>query len=108
MLVIRVLAAGVLATDVRHGREGEIIPGADVESNERKAAQLLAAIGQGQGTRAQMAVRYALSNSGVSGVVVGMAELEHLEQALAAVEMGPLPEEVLARLHVLIDTDFAG
>lgn len=107
VLVIRVLAAGVLATDVRHGREGEIIPGADIESNERKAAQLLAAIGQGQGTRAQMAVRYALSNSGVSGVVVGMAELEHLEQALAAVEMGPLSEEVLARLHVLIDADFA-
>ncbi len=107
VLVIRVLAAGVLATDVRHGREGEIIPRADVESNERKAARLLAAIGAGQGSRAQMAVRYALSNRGVSGVVVGMAELEHLEQALAAVEMGSLPADVLTRLHAIIDADFA-
>jgi aryl-alcohol dehydrogenase-like predicted oxidoreductase len=107
VLVIRVLAAGVLATDVRHGREGEIIPGADVESNERQAARLLAAIGEGQGTRAQMAVRYGLSNAGVSGVVVGMAELEHLEQALGAVDMGPLSEDMLARLHAIVDSNFA-
>ncbi len=107
VLVIRALAAGVLATDVRHGREGEIIPNADVESNERKAAQLLAAVGTGEGPRAQVAVRFALSNPGVSGVVVGMAELEHLEQALAAVERGPLPEAALARLQAVIDADFA-
>ena len=107
VLVIRALAAGVLATDVRHGREGEIIPNADVESNERKAAQLLAAVGTEQGARAQVAVRFALSNPGVSGVVVGMAELDHLEQALAAVERGPLPEAVLARLQAIIAANFA-
>ena len=106
VLVIRALAAGVLATDVRHGREGEIIPNADVESNERKAAMLMAAVGQDEGTRAQIAVRFALSNPGVSGVVVGMAELDHLVQALGAVERGPLPAAALERLRSTVAADF--
>ena len=106
VLVIRVLAAGVLATDVRHGREGEIIPGADVETNEARAAQVLQVVGEGYGTRAQVAIRYALANPGLSGVLVGIAELEHIDQALGAIEMGPLPEEVLNRVHALVDADF--
>ncbi|MGB0604361.1 MAG: aldo/keto reductase [Candidatus Latescibacterota bacterium] len=107
VLVIRALAAGVLATDVRHGREGEIIPNADVESNERKAAMLMAAIGEDEGTRAQIAVRFALSNPGVSGVVVGLADLDHLVQALGAVERGPLPAAALDRLRTVVAADFA-
>ncbi len=106
VLVIRALAAGVLATDVRHGREGEIIPNADVESNELKAGMLMDAVGQDEGTRAQIAVRFALSNSGVSGVVVGMAELDHLVQALGAVERGPLPGAALERLRSTVAADF--
>ena len=106
VLVIRALAAGVLATDVRHGRESEIIPNADVESNERKAAMLMAAVGQDEGTRAQIAVRFALSNPGVSGVVVGMAELDHLVQALGAVERGPLPAVALERLRSTVAANF--
>ncbi len=106
VLVIRALAAGVLATDVRHGREGEIIPNADVESNELKAGMLMDAVGQDEGTRAQIAVRFALSNSGVSGVVVGMAELDHLVQALGAVERGPLPAAALERLRSTVAADF--
>lgn len=107
VLVIRALAAGVLATDVRHGREGEIIPNADVESNERKATMLMAVVGQDEGTRAQIAVRFALSNPGVSGVVVGMAELDHLVQALGAVERGPLPAAALERLRSTVAADFS-
>ncbi len=106
VLVIRALAAGVLATDVRHGREGEIIPNADVESNERKATMLMAVVGQDEGTRAQIAVRFALSNPGVSGVVVGMAELDHLVQALDAVERGPLPAAALERLRSTVAANF--
>ncbi|MCH7593732.1 MAG: aldo/keto reductase, partial [Chloroflexi bacterium] len=51
-------------------------------------------------------IRYALSNPNVSGVLVGMAELDHLDQALGAQEMGPLPEEVLDAIHALVATDF--
>jgi len=42
----------------------------------------------------------------VSGVLVGIAELEHIDQALGAIEMGPLPKEVLNRVHALVDADF--
>ena len=58
------------------------------------------------GKRAQVAVRYALRNSGVSGVEVGMAEIEHLELALEAAEMGPLPDDLLAELDALADANF--
>jgi hypothetical protein len=35
-----------------------------------------------------------------------MAELDHLEQALAAAEMGPLPEEALAALSEVYASGF--
>ena len=57
------------------------------------------------GKRAQVAVRYALRNSGVSGVEVGMAEIEHLELALGAAEMGLLPDDLLVELDALADTN---
>lgn len=103
---IRVLAAGVIATDVRHGREVPVAPGADVPADEESTRLIVEALGDSQGTRAQLAVRYALSNPNVSGVLVGMAELDHLDQALGAQELGPLSDEVLGRIHALVDTDF--
>ena len=103
---IRVLAAGVIATDVRHGRESPVAPGGDVVADEARTRMIVEALGDSQGTRAQLAVRYALSNPNVSGVLVGMAELDHLEQALGAQEMGPLPPEVLDAIHALVETDF--
>ena len=51
------------------------------------------------GTRAQTALRFALANPRIDCVVVGLAELSHLEEALAAAEMGPLPDEALAELR---------
>ncbi len=103
---IRVLAAGVIATDVRHGREVPVALGADVPADEESTRLIVEALGDSQGTRAQLAVRYALSNPNVSGVLVGMAELDHLDQALGAQELGPLSDDVLVRIHALVDTDF--
>lgn len=103
---IRVLAAGVIATDVRHGRESLVAPGGDVPADEARTRLIVEALGDSQGTRAQLAVRYGLSNPKVSGVLVGMAELDHLDQALGAQEMGPLSEDVLDAIHALVATDF--
>ena len=103
---IRVLAAGVIATDVRPGRESPVAPGADVAADEVSTKAIVEALGDSQGTRAQLAVRYALSNPNVSGVLVGMAELEHLDQALGAQELGPLSDDVLDAIHALVATDF--
>ena len=103
---IRVLAAGVLASDTRTGREGEIFAGIGIESEERRAAAALGALGEGHGTRAQIAVRHALANPDIGTVVVGMAEIDHLEQALGAVELGPLPAEAIAALEAVYANNF--
>ena len=58
------------------------------------------------GTRAQTAIRFALANPDIACVVVGMAELGHLEEALAAAEMGPLPDEALAALNAVYESGF--
>lgn len=99
---IRVLASGVLATDERHGREIQIIPDAELPLEARRAKAVFEKLGQRFGTRAQTALRFSLANPDLSCVVVGMAELDHLEQALAAAEMGPMPkdgQDELAALH---------
>ncbi|MGH6918231.1 MAG: aldo/keto reductase, partial [Geminicoccaceae bacterium] len=103
---IRVLAAGVLASDVRHGREAVIMPEADLPSEERRARAVVRRLGERHGTRAQSAIRFALANPEISCVVVGLAELGHLEEALAAAEMGPLPDDALAALREVYASGF--
>jgi len=105
---IRVLAAGVLATDRRTGRESPIAAGSSIEAEERRAKAVFAAVGHDHGTRAQTAIRFALANSRIACVIVGLAELSHLEEALGAAEMGPLPDPALARLDRFYATELAG
>ena len=45
------------------------------------------------------AVRFALAEPRLSCVIFGLAELEHLEEALAAEEMGSLPEDALGKIR---------
>ena len=104
---IRVLAAGVLATDVRHGREAVIMPEANLPAEERRAQAVVHELGERYGTRAQSAIRFALANPDISCIVVGLAELGHLEEALAAAEMGPLPADALAALREVYARGFA-
>jgi L-galactose dehydrogenase/L-glyceraldehyde 3-phosphate reductase len=103
---IRVLAAGVLASEVRHGREVPMMPEADLSSEERRARAVFARLGERYGTHAQTAIRFALANPDIAGIEVGMAELSHLEEALAAAEMGPLPDEALATLREVYSAGF--
>src|SRR5215470_10170543 len=74
VMAIRVFAAGVLATDVRHGREVIVTQAADVPTEERRARAVFAALGDGYGTRAQAALRFVLTNPDVSCAIVGLAE----------------------------------
>lgn len=101
VMAIRVFAAGILASDIRHGREGPpMTEDAAIADEEARAAAAFSVLdGDAYGTRAQTALRYALSCPDMSCVVVGMAELDHLEQALAAQRRGGLPDEALARLE---------
>ena len=106
VMAIRIFAAGVIATDERHGRESVLTSDTSLAEEERKAKALFDAIGTGHGTRAQMALRFVLANPDISCAVIGSAELQHVDEALQAQAMGPLPAGVLARLDAVYASDF--
>lgn len=96
---IRVFSAGVIATDARHGRERPLTAGDTVDSETAKATHLFSQLPDIGDSRAQSAVRFALANERLACVVLGLAELDHLEEAIAAQERGPLPETSLSALR---------
>jgi aryl-alcohol dehydrogenase-like predicted oxidoreductase len=106
VMAIRVFAAGVLATDVRHGREVIVTRATDVPTEERRARAAFAALGDTYGTRAQAALRFVLANPDVSCAIIGLAEHAHLEEALAGAALGPLPRQALDALEKVYTTDF--
>ena len=101
---IRVFAAGILATDKRHGREIIITDNSDLSSEEQRALDVFTKLDiddEGNtpyGTRAQTALRYVLSEPKIDNAIVGLAELSHLNQVLEASELGPLPEIALEKM----------
>jgi aryl-alcohol dehydrogenase-like predicted oxidoreductase len=107
IIAIRVLAAGIIASDTRTGREFIMTDNTDVALEERRQRAIFAALGDGHGTRAQTAIRFALANADIAGVNVGFASTAQLEEALDAVARGPLPTEAIARLDAVYTGDFA-
>jgi L-galactose dehydrogenase/L-glyceraldehyde 3-phosphate reductase len=106
VMAIRIFAAGVIATDERTGRESVLIADTSIAEDERKTRAVFDAIGVDEGTRAQVALRFVLSNPDISCAIIGSAELHHIDEALQAAEMGPLPPPVLRRLDALYESDF--
>ncbi len=106
VMAIRIFAAGVIATDERTGRESVLTANTTLAEEERKARAVFEAIGAGEGTRGQVALRFVLSNPDVSCAIIGSAELQHIDEALRGAEMGPLPARVLRLLDTLYETDF--
>jgi aryl-alcohol dehydrogenase-like predicted oxidoreductase len=71
-------------------------------AEEARAAAAREVLGSRYGTPAQAALRFGLACPLLSTIVVGIGESGHLEEALAAAEMGPLPQdgiEGLARMR---------
>ena len=106
VMAIRIFAAGIIATDERTGRESVLTADTTLAEEQRKAKAVFDAIGSDHGTRAQVALRFVLSNPDVSCAIIGSAELHHVDEALQAAAMEPLPAEVLARLDALYGSDF--
>jgi aryl-alcohol dehydrogenase-like predicted oxidoreductase len=106
VMAIRVFAAGVLATDTRHGREVIITRAADISIEERRARAVFGVLGDAFGTRAQTAVRFVLTNRDVACAVIGLAEPTHLEEALEGAGLGALPQSALDALDRLCATNF--
>ncbi len=103
---IRIFAGGTLPSDRRHGREAVIVQGSDLDIEEKRARAVFAPLGDSYGSRAQTALRFGLANPDVACVVFGMAEISHLEEALAAAENGPLPQEALDQLNTAYAAEF--
>jgi aryl-alcohol dehydrogenase-like predicted oxidoreductase len=98
---IRIFAAGHLASSERHGREVAITANADNVAEEARARAVWDVLDSTYGTRAQTALRFGLACPLLSTVVVGIGETWHLDEALAAAGMGPLPGAAVAGLEQL-------
>jgi len=107
MMGIRVFASGVLATDLRHGREVVLTDNSELAIETQRAHAALNALGAGHGTRAQTALRFALANSDFACFVVGIGEPSHLDEVIEAQSRGPLAPEVVARLEPVYAQDFS-
>ena len=103
---IRVLVGGIIAADMRDKRVSMMTKETDKETEIAKGEAILAALGDGHGTGAQLGLRFALSCPDLSLALVGIGEPGHVDAALEAVEMGPLPEDVFEKLDALYETDF--
>lgn len=63
-----------------------------------RAGRLKKAVGDGNGTLAQVALRFCLSDPTVSTVIPGMRSIKNVESSCAVSDMGPLPAPVLDEL----------
>jgi D-threo-aldose 1-dehydrogenase len=106
MLAIRVMAGGPLASPRRPEKLAVMTTDTDLDNEVRSAAAVRAALGASYGTPAQVALRFTLGNRDLASRVVGITELYQLDEALAAVERGPLPPEAVAKLDQLWANDF--
>jgi aryl-alcohol dehydrogenase-like predicted oxidoreductase len=104
---IRVLAGGALSgTAERHpiaSPAPEPIGSAmSYDADVDRARRLTPLITEGfAGSLTEAATRFALSHPAMGTILVGMATPQQFEDALAAVEKGPLPQAALERLSVL-------
>jgi L-galactose dehydrogenase/L-glyceraldehyde 3-phosphate reductase len=101
VLNIRVWAGGVLASPNRPDGLFMMTTGTDIDNEMRCAAAVRQALGTVYGTPAQAALRFVLGNRDVTSRVIGISDLKQLEQALDAVDQGPLPTVAVARLEEL-------
>jgi L-galactose dehydrogenase/L-glyceraldehyde 3-phosphate reductase len=106
ILNIRVWAGGPLATPKPPQRLAVLTSGTDVANELRCAAAVRAALGGAYGTPAQTALRFVLGNSDIATRVIGISELAFLDEALATVPMGPLPQQAMSKLERLWRNDF--
>ncbi len=110
---IRVLAGGALSGSTeRHpiaSPPPEPIGSAmSYEADVERARRLMPLVKEGfAASLTEAAMRFAISHPAIGTILVGMAAPHQFENALVAVEKGPLPPTALDRLSTLLQT-FAG
>jgi L-galactose dehydrogenase/L-glyceraldehyde 3-phosphate reductase len=106
ILAIRIFAASYLATPVRTGRESILTTDTAPDSEAQMANCLFAGLGDRYGSRAQTAVRFALTNQDVSAAIIGMSDPAHMDEAAEGWAKGPLPAQALDQLEALYGCGF--
>jgi aryl-alcohol dehydrogenase-like predicted oxidoreductase len=107
--VIRVLAAGALTSspDAGGGSSPEpLSPGSDYALDLERAEKVKFLIGGDVKSLTQAAIRFALMKPEVSTVLVGFSNVAHIDEAAACSGADGLPDDAMARLRKLWDTDF--
>jgi len=105
VIVIRVLAAGALSgSAARHENAAQAV--APIATNTTFAEDVALAQRFGFLVRegyadslVEASIRFAVGAHGISTALVGISNLDQLEQAVAAAERGPLPAEAAERLY---------
>ena len=107
---IRVLGAGGLTgTSVRHPIvEPKVAPigsGRDFQHDQIRAGEFKFLVDEGFAEdMSEASIRCALSNPGVSTVLVGYSNMDHLERSVEYASKGPLAREALNRLPEIWST----
>ena len=100
-IIIRALAGGALAgTDARHPLAMQVVPpigsAPDFAGDVARAHALEPLVREsGSPSLTELAQRFVIANPNVTTMLVGYSTLDQLEQAIAAVAKGPLPEAIL-------------
>jgi len=100
--------AGVICRSVL--LKGALTPAAEklppkltpLKNNSRAAAKIAAALGTDLPT---LAIRFAAFHPAISTILIGTVTPDHLKTALAAIEAGPLPNDILQKLATLAIDD---
>jgi aryl-alcohol dehydrogenase-like predicted oxidoreductase len=112
-IVVRVLAGGALSgSEDRHplgmAQVDPIGSGRDYAADVARARRFRPVIGAGHAASlSELAVRYVISNRVLSTIEVGLATIDELEAAVAAVLKGPLPGTALEQIAT-IQRSFCG
>lgn len=112
VVAIRVLAAGAVGdASSRVGYasptvRGPMVPGGEYNDDETRAQKLGFLLSGDVASIPQAAIRFALTHSGISVVVVGFSNINQIEEAAACSERGPLPEGTIKKLKALWANNF--
>ena len=103
---IRTLAAGAIVGYMTDYASRIVTKDTDVDDVARKAVEVRKVLADRAGNYAQAAVRFALSFPGIAAVDYTANTIDHLEEGVVAVDMGPLDAGLLAELDRLYQSDF--
>lgn len=100
VFAIRVYAGGALAgkPPSRHTMTTKYFPLTLFERDQSRVARLREISNDVHDVK-EMALRFSLGHPDVSSVIVGFAEPRHVDEAVAFLDAGPLPERLIAKLQ---------